>query len=49
MENNSEDLNKNIENIMYELRTLTGIIFLSFFFNLVTYIILFGYFLIVYT
>lgn len=49
MDNNSEDINKNIEDIMYELRTLTGIIFLSFFLNLVIYIILFGYFLIVYT
>lgn len=49
MDNTSEDLTKNIENIMYELRTLTGIIFLSFFLNLITYVILFGYFLIVYT
>lgn len=49
MDNNFEDIKKNIEDIMYELRTLTGIIFLSFFFNLLCYIILFGYFLIAYT
>ena len=49
MKDDIEDMKKTIEDIMYELRTLNGIIFLSFFLNVVAYIVLFGYFLIVYT
>lgn len=49
MKDDIEDMKKTIEDIMYELRTLNGIIFLTFFLNVIAYIVLFGYFIIAHT
>jgi hypothetical protein len=49
MDHDFEKMNEDIEQILYELRTLSSIVFLSFFLNTLSVLAVIGYYVIAHT